>query len=73
MLHKVLKLTNRKKREKQCGLNDQVEKVRSSGQLQALCFISNVYKQRIFKLVHFFENLSNSTSPLEKLCNTGKS
>ena len=35
--------------------------------VHALCFISNVYKQRFFKLVTFFENLSNSTSPFEKL------
>ena len=34
--------------------------------IHALCFISNVYKQRFFKLVYFFENLSNSTSPFEK-------
>ena len=27
-----------------------------------VCFISNVYKQRFFKLVEFFENLSNRTS-----------
>ena len=35
--------------------------------VHALCFISNVYKQWFFKLVPFFENLSNSTSLLEKL------
>ena len=30
--------------------------------LHSVCFISNVYKQRLFRLVKIFQNLSNRTS-----------
>ena len=35
--------------------------------IHSLCFISNLYEQWFFRLVLFFENLSNPISPFEKL------